>query len=393
MAAAAWLVILVLGIPWGGAFAVWLVGDGRPRARDSLAVGASLAAAMASLALLPLATASPVIRLTIGGAFGTFTFVPDGLGVFMTAIATVIGGLAVIFSLDYMRSEAGVARYFSLILLFIGGMAGLVLSGSLLLLLVFWEIVGLCSFGLIAFHADRPLAVAGGVRALVMTQLGGLGLLVGILAARAALGTDDVSTLIDRAPSLPPVTLTLIAYGFLVAACAKSAQVPFHAWLPGAMEAPTPVSALIHAATMVNAGVYLLVRFSSAFAPVTGWSTSVMAVGVTSALFAGILALLANDLKRVLAYSTISQLGYMFFAVGLGALFASQFHLLSHAVFKALLFLMAGAVTHAVGTRDIREMGGLGRQMRFVWVVAWIGALALIGIPILNGFWSKELIM
>ena len=254
MPAVTWLVALGLAIPWTGALAVWLVGDRRPMVRNALAVGASITAAMASLALLPLATSTAVIRLPVGGAFGTFTFVPDGLATSMSAIATVIGCLAVIFSLDYMRGQQGLARYYSLVLIFIGSMVGLVMSGSLLLLLVFWEIVGLCSFGLIAFDGDQPRAVAGGVRALVMTQLGGLGLLIGILAVRAALGTDDVAMFITSAPLLPPITLALIAYGFLLAACAKSAQVPLHNWLPGAMEAPTPISALIHAATMVNAG-------------------------------------------------------------------------------------------------------------------------------------------
>jgi NADH-quinone oxidoreductase subunit L len=393
MAATGLLVMLVLGIPWTGALAVWLVGDRRPMARNRLAVGASVAAALASLALLPLAASTAVIRLPADGAFGTFTFVPDGLAVFMTVIATVIGSLAVIFSLDYMRGEAGLARYYSLVLVFIGSMAGLVLSGSLLLLLVFWEIVGLCSFGLIAFYADRPLAVAGGIRALVMTQIGGLGLLVGILAARATLGTDDVAALIVRAPDLPPVTLAVIAYGFLVAACAKSAQVPFHTWLPGAMEAPTPISALIHAATMVNAGVYVLVRFSPAFASVPGWNGGVVAVGVTSALLGGVMALVSPDLKRALAYSTISQLGYLFYAVGGGAVFASQFHLLSHALFKALLFLAAGAVIHATGTRDMTRLGGLGKRMPLVRNAFIVGALALAGVPIMNGFWSKDLIL
>jgi NADH-quinone oxidoreductase subunit L len=393
MQAVGWFVALAIGLPWAGALAVWLVGDRRPTVRNALAVGASVAAALASLALLPLATATVVIGLPMGGAFGTFTLVPDGLAAFMTAIATVIGCLAIIFSLDYMRGQASLARYYSLVLIFIGSMVGLVLSGSLLLLLVFWEIVGLCSFGLIAFHADQPRAVAGGVRALVMTQLGGLGLLVGILAARATLGTDDVATLIAGAPLLPPVTLAVIAYGFLVAACAKSAQVPFHGWLPGAMEAPTPISALIHAATMVNAGVYVLARFSPAFVPVAGWSACVVAVGVTSAVLGGLMALVSTDLKRALAYSTISQIGFLFYAIGVGATFASQFHLLSHALFKALLFLAAGAVIHATGTRDLARLGGLGTRMPLVRTTFVIGSLGLIGVPIANGFWSKDLIL
>jgi len=185
----------------------------------------------------------------------------------------------------------------------------------------------------------------------------------------------------------------VMAFGFLVAAAAKSAQFPFQTWLPDAMEAPTPVSALIHAATMVNAGVYLLARFYPAFEAVPHWRLAVIVVGVVTALMAAMMAVVSNDLKRVLAYSTVSQLGYMVYAIGAGGVFASQFHLLGHAVFKALLFLSAGAVIHAVHTRDMREMGGLGRQMPLVRTVMIIGALALAGIPILNGFWSKELVL
>jgi NADH-quinone oxidoreductase subunit L len=192
---------------------------------------------------------------------------------------------------------------------------------------------------------------------------------------------------------MPSTALALIAFSFLIAAAAKSAQFPFHVWLPDAMEAPTPVSALIHAATMVNAGIYLLARFYPAFASVPAWKMSVILVGMISALIAALSALTASDLKRVLAYSTVSQLGYMVYAIGAGGVLASQFHLLSHAVFKALLFLAAGSVIHSVGTRDLRRMGRLGARMPFVRNVFIIGALALMGVPILNGFWSKELIL
>ena len=390
---AAWLSILAMGLPWAGALAVWAVGDRRPRAQGALAVGSSLLAGVAALALLPLATDGPVVRLALGGVFGDFTLVPDGLGVLLTAIATVIGSLAVVFSLDYMAGERQLGRYYALVLLFIGAMVGLVLSGSLLQLFLFWEMVGFCSYALISFHNDDRKAVAGGIKALVVTQLGGVGLLVGVLVAGASLGTYEVRALLANGSSLPPEALALIAFGFLAAAAAKSAQVPFHTWLPAAMEAPTPVSALIHAATMVNAGVYLVARFYPAFAPVPGWTAAVVTIGVVSAVLAGIMALVSNDLKRALAYSTISQLGYLFYAVGLGAVFASQVHLLSHAIFKALLFLGAGAVIHAVGTRDLRQMGGLGRKMPFVRTSFAIGALALAGVPVLNGFWSKELIL
>jgi len=187
--------------------------------------------------------------------------------------------------------------------------------------------------------------------------------------------------------------LALTAFGFLAAAAAKSAQFPFQTWLPDAMEAPTPVSALIHAATMVNAGVYLLARFYPAFKDVPNWSTAVIVVGAVTALLAACMAIVSNDLKRVLAYSTVSQLGYMVYAIGAGGIFESQFHLFSHAVFKALLFLGAGAVIHSVGTRDMREMGGLGKQMPLVRNVFITGAIALAGIIPLNGFWSKELVL
>jgi NADH-quinone oxidoreductase subunit L len=235
--------------------------------------------------------------------------------------------------------------------------------------------------------------VAGGIKALIITQFGGVGLLAGALIVYAYFGSYDIGAFLANANALPPAVLALIAFGFLAAAAAKSAQFPFQTWLPDAMEAPTPVSALIHAATMVNAGVYLLARFYPAFEAVPGWKTAVIVVGLLSALLAACMALVANDLKRALAYSTVSQLGYMVYAVGAGAIYASQFHLLSHAVFKALLFLGAGAVIHAAGTRDMRQMGALGRQMPFVRNVFVIGSLALAGLPILNGFWSKELIL
>lgn len=388
-----WLIGLTILLPWVGALAVWLAGDGRAEAQHRLAVGFSVAAGVCSLLLLPSYGDGPALSIEVGSVFGTFTFVPDGLGLFLSAVATVVGSLAVIFSVDYMRGEASLGRYYALVLLFIGAMVGLALSGSLFLMFVFWEITALCSYALIAFYNDDPKAVAGGLRALIVTQFGGLGLLAGALIAYAYLGDTQISTFLAQAGTLPSGMLAVMAFGALAAAAAKSAQVPFHTWLPGAMEAPTPVSALIHAATMVNAGVYLLARFYPAFAGVEGWKTAVVIVGLLSAFLAALMALFATDLKRVLAYSTISQLGYMVYAVGVGGVFASQFHLLSHAVFKALLFLAAGAVIHGIGTRDMRQMGGLGKDMPFVRTVFVIGALALAGLPILNGFWSKELVL
>ncbi len=387
------LIALCIGLPWAGALLVWWIGNDNPRWQHSLAVGFSAAGGLAALALIGLRSQGAGLSLKVGGAFGDFSFVPDGLSVYLTAIATVIGSLAVIFSIDYMRGEEQLGRYYALVLFFIGSMAGLVLTNNLFLMFLFWEITALCSYGLISFHNDDPKAVAGGIKALIITQLGGIGLLVAAILSYSYLGSFDTNLLLQKAPELPANVLTILAFGCLAAAAAKSAQFPFQTWLPDAMEAPTPVSALIHAATMVNAGVYLLARFYPAFAAVPNWREAVMLVGMISALMAALMALAANDLKRVLAYSTVSQLGYMVYAVGAGGVLASQFHLLSHSIFKALLFLGAGAVIHAAGTRDMRQMGGLGSQMPFVRTVFVAGALALAGVPVLNGFWSKELVL
>jgi len=387
------LILLTIGLPWLGALLTWAAGDQHPRLQHTLAVAFSVAAGIAALLLIPFGKDQILVTFPVGGAFGDFTFSPDGLGVFLAAIATVIGSLAVIFSVDYMRGEAQLGRYYAFVLFFIGAMVGLVLTTNLLLMFVFWEITALTSYALISFHNDDPKAVAGGIKALIITQFGGLGLLIGALVLFSNTGSYDILAFINNPAVLPAGALAWMAFGCLAAAAAKSAQFPFQTWLPDAMEAPTPISALIHAATMVNAGVYLLARFFPAFEGVPGWREAVMAVGMLSALLAAIMAMVATDLKRVLAYSTVSQLGYMVFAIGAGGVFASQFHLLSHSVFKALLFLGAGAVIHAVGTRDMREMGGLGQKMPFVRLVFVIGALALAGLPILNGFWSKELIL
>jgi NADH-quinone oxidoreductase subunit L len=388
-----YLILITIFLPWLGGLFVWLAGDRHPKTQHGLASGFSLAAGAASIALLFYHSDTVAIRIPMGTTFGEFTLIPDGLGVYLAAIAAVVGSLAVVFSINYMEHEEQLGRYYSIVLLFIGAMAGLVLSGSLLLMFLFWEITAFCSYALISFHNDDPKAVAGGIKALIVTQLGGIGLLAGALVVYAYFGSYQISALLAGAETLPTGVLNAIAFGFLAAAIAKSAQVPLHTWLPDAMEAPTPVTALIHAATMVNAGVYLLARFYPAFENVPGWTTSVVVVGMLSALLAAIMAVVANDLKRALAYSTISQLGYMVYSVGTGAVFASQFHLLSHSLFKALLFLSAGAVIHALGTRDMQRMGGLAKEMPFVRTVFIIGSLGLAGLPIANGFFSKELVL
>ena len=390
---AATLIILIIGLPWLGALLVWWTGDDHPKLQNILAVLFSVSAGAAALLLIPQSSSEAVIRVPFGQAYGDLSFTADGLGVFLAAIATVIGSLAVIFSIDYMKNEDQLGRYYAFILFFIGSMCGLVLTNNMLLMFVFWEMTALCSYALISFNNDDPKAVAGGLKALIITQFGGIGLLLGAILLFSYTGSYDINQFLENPGVLQSGVLGIMAFGFLIAAAAKSSQFPFQTWLPDAMEAPTPISALIHAATMVNAGVYLLARFYPAFEAVPGWRLAVIIVGTVTALMAGIMALVADDLKRVLAYSTVSQLGYMVYAVGAGGVLASQFHLLSHSVFKALLFLAAGAVIHTVGTRDMRKMGGLGKQMPLVRTVFVIGALALAGIPILNGFWSKELIL
>ncbi len=387
------LILSTIFIPWIGALVIWLIGDRNRKALNIFAVGFSALSGFATLLLTGQISENSAVVIPLGSAFGDLSFRADGLGVLLVCIATIIGCLAVIFSIDYMKHEDQLARYYAFVLFFIGGMAGLVLTGSLMFMFLFWEITALCSYALIAFHTDDPKAVKGGIKALIITQVGGVGLLVGALIIFSQTGSFDINQFLSNPTIVPAGLLAFAAFGFLIAAAAKSAQFPFQTWLPDAMEAPTPISALIHAATMVNAGVYLLARFYPAFEGVPGWKIAVISVGVITALMASIMGLVANDLKRVLAYSTVSQLGYMVYAVGLGAVYAAQFHLLSHAVFKALLFLAAGAVIHGVGTRDIRLMGGLGRKMPFIRFGFIVGALALSGIPIFNGFWSKELIL
>ncbi|MGF1506953.1 MAG: NADH-quinone oxidoreductase subunit L [Anaerolineae bacterium] len=335
------------------------------------------------------AAATALTTWTLIGQAGTsldllgWAFHLDGLGILLTLVAANIGLLTVIFSLAYIEKDY--ARYYAWVLLFIGAMIGLVLTSHLLLLFFFWEITALCSFALIAFESDNPDARAGGLRALVVTQIGGGGLLTGALVTYALTGSYQFDALF----ALTEVPL-LVGLGFLLAAAAKSAQVPLHNWLPGAMEAPTPISALIHAATMVNAGVYLLARFYPAFSDLPGWAAAVMVLGTLTALLGAAAAAYAFDLKRILAYSTVSQLGYMVYAVGAGGLVAAQYHMLNHAVFKALLFLGAGAVIHMAGTRDIRDMGG---RRPLLLVTFLIGAAGLMGLPPFNGFWSKDLII
>ncbi|HHX87559.1 MAG TPA: NADH-quinone oxidoreductase subunit L [Firmicutes bacterium] len=383
-----------IAVPIGGAALTLLVGATKPKLRPVFAVAVGALTAIITVFTL-LGAGSPgrfVIRWQ--GVLNEFSLSPDGLSAYIAAVAGVLGCLILLYSYKYMEREEGLTRYYSLVLLFIGAMIGLVTTDNLLVMYFFWETVGLCSYALIGFELHNPEAVKAGLKAFITTKVGDVGLLTGILVLYVSTGTFNIFEIIGAASAgqIPGFILALAGFGFLMGAVGKSAQVPLHIWLPDAMEAPTSVSALIHAATMVNAGVYVIARTYPLFSPVTGWATTVTWVGAITALLAACMALYAHDLKRMLAYSTVSQLGYMMFGIGVGGILASQFHLLSHAIFKALLFLCAGAVIHEIHTRDMGEMGGLNRKMPVTGKCYLVGVLALSGVPIFNGFWSKDML-
>jgi len=320
----------------------------------------------------------------------------DALAAVMTLVVSGVGLLIHVYSAGYMTRDRDVARYFACLNLFTFAMLLLVLADNLILLFVGWEGVGLCSYLLIGFWFEKPSAAAAGKKAFLVNRIGDAGFLLGILFLLVATGTTSFAG-IDEAVTAGAITPSLAvcsALLLLIGAVGKSAQIPLSVWLPDAMEGPTPVSALIHAATMVTAGVYLIARMNVlyAFAPIAG--QVVAWVGALTAVYAGTIALVQNDIKRVLAYSTISQLGYMFLGCGVGAYAAGVFHLFTHAFFKGLLFLAAGSVIHALsGEQDLRKMGGLRKHLPLTYPVFLIGALAIAGVPFLSGFFSKDAIL
>ncbi|MBI2202525.1 MAG: NADH-quinone oxidoreductase subunit L [Candidatus Rokubacteria bacterium] len=319
----------------------------------------------------------------------------DPLAGVMLLVVTGVGFLIHLYSVGYMHDDPGYARYFAYLNLFVFSMTMLVLAGNYLLLYVFWEAVGLCSYLLIGFWYTRKSAADAGKKAFIVNRVGDVGFGLGVMWLWTAVGTLDYTEVFARAGTLAPATATGIALLLFMGACGKSAQLPLHTWLPDAMEGPTPVSALIHAATMVTAGVYMVARSRSIFER-SGTALEVVAwVGVATAVFAATVAVMQTDIKRVLAYSTVSQLGYMFAAVGLGAYAAGLFHLVTHAFFKALLFLGAGSVIHGMhGEQDLRKMGGLAPRMMTTTITMTIGGIGLAGVPWVSaGFFSKEEIL
>jgi NADH-quinone oxidoreductase subunit L len=322
----------------------------------------------------------------------------DALTAVMLVVVTCVSLLVAIYSVGYMRGDPGYWRFFTYIALFVFSMTMLVTVSNFAMLYVFWEAVGLCSYLLIGFWFEKPAAAAAGKKAFLVNRVGDFGFALGIFLLWLVFGTLDFhDILVDPARLLHGGTATAVCLLLMLGACGKSAQVPLHVWLPDAMEGPTPVSALIHAATMVTAGVYMVARCAPLFAASPDAQHVVAVVGAATALLAAVIAITQTDLKRILAYSTISQLGYMFLALGTGTFLgtvAGMFHLVTHAFFKGLLFLGAGSVMHAMGNViDIRRFGGLRRVMPVTCATFLIGAGALAGVAPLAGFWSKDAIL
>ncbi len=320
----------------------------------------------------------------------------DPLTVVMLGLVTFVALMVQVYSLSYMKGDPRYGWYFAVHALFAAAMLTLVLADSFLLLYVAWELVGICSYLLIGFWHERPSAREAAKKAFIVTRIGDVGLLVGVLLLWREVGSFSMSAAFDAASSgaMSEGVATTAAILILLGAMGKSAQVPFHVWLPDAMEGPSPVSALIHAATMVVAGVYLVARAFPIFSAHDGDALVVVAiVGLVTAVMTSTIALVATDLKRILAYSTISHLGLMMLSLGAFGYTAAVFHMLAHGFAKALLFLGAGSVLHSTEHQDVRNMGGLRRVMPLTTLVFSVGALSLGGIPVLSGFWSKDEIL
>ncbi|MBI2368902.1 MAG: NADH-quinone oxidoreductase subunit L [Deltaproteobacteria bacterium] len=401
------LIWLVPALPLLGVLINGLLGSRlSPRAISVVGCGVVGLAALAALGLFAELTALPphtrVLRQVLytwiasGNFRAEVALLVDPLSAVMLLVVTGVGFLIHVYSVGYMHGDRGYARYFTYLNLFTFSMLVLVLADNFLLLYVGWEGVGLCSYLLIGFWYERDSAANAGKKAFITTRIGDVGFAVGIFLVFATFGTVNIREVFDAAGRLPvgDAALTAITLLLFLGAVGKSAQLPLHVWLPDAMEGPTPVSALIHAATMVTAGVYLVARLSLLYALAPVSLAVVAAVGGITAVFAASIGLTQNDIKRVLAYSTLSQLGYMFAALGVGAWTAAIFHLMTHGFFKGLLFLGSGSVIHAVHEeQDMRKMGGLAKKIPHTYWTMLIGAVAIAGIPPLAGFFSKDEIL
>jgi NADH-quinone oxidoreductase subunit L len=377
-----------------------------PRRQRRLSAGLAIGAISLSFVVACLAFSATLQSGRVTSNFRWFDFgatsvqlgwVLDPLGAIMAIMVTLVSLLIFIYSLGYMAKDDNFTRFFCFLALFAAAMLGLIIANSLLLFFICWELVGLASYLLIGFWFQKPSAAAAAKKAFIVTRIGDLGFLVGILRLYAGAGTllfyNGGNGCLDRAATGGLVVTTTISLLIFCGAVGKSGQLPLHVWLPDAMEGPTPVSALIHAATMVAAGVFLIARVYPLMTPealqVVTW------VGALTAVFAASIAVAQNDIKRILAYSTVSQLGYMMMGLGAGGVAVGMFHLTTHAFFKALLFLGAGSVIHGCHEeQDIDKMGGLRRRMPVTFAAYAVGMMALCGVPLFfSGFWSKDAIL
>ena len=385
-----------------------LIGD---RASQYVTCGALIGSAAISILILyevALGGEPRTIVLFSWMTSGTFDVVWslrfDQLTAVMVFVVSVVSACVHVYSIGYMNHDPSIPRFMAYLSLFTFFMLALVTADNLLQLFFGWEGVGLCSYFLIGFWYDRPAANAAAIKAFIVNRIGDFGFALGIMGVFLVFGSIDLSTIFAAAPDKAGATIAFLGYEadaltvlcilLFIGAMGKSAQLGLHTWLPDAMEGPTPVSALIHAATMVTAGVFLVARMSPLFEHSPVALTVVVVIGAATAFFAATIGLCQNDIKRVIAYSTCSQLGYMFFACGVSAYSAGIFHLMTHAFFKALLFLGAGSVIHAMSSeQDMQKMGGLYTLIPLTYVLMWIGSLALAGIPIFAGFYSKDVII
>ncbi len=369
-------------------FALWTL--------DSVIASDGRALAFGSYQWLEVGTSNPILRQLGGPSLSIDVGLRiDGLSAIMLVVVTSVSLLVQIYSQGYMEGDTGYSRYFAWMSLFTAAMIGLLVMDSILMVYVFWELVGLGSYLLIGFWFHKKAAADAAKKAFLTTRLGDIGFLLAVILIWTKTNTFNIPLIQEMAQrgQITDTVITLFALGIFAGAVGKSAQFPLHVWLPDAMEGPTPVSALIHAATMVAAGVYLVARMFPVFQMSEEALKTVAYIGGFTAIFAASIAIVVTDIKRGLAYSTISQLGYMMLALGTGGYVPAIFHLFTHAFFKALLFLGSGSVNHATGTFDMRKMGGLRKYMPITYATFLIGSLSLAGVVPFAGFWSKDEIL
>ena len=416
-----WIVRNLWLIPALPAAAAAVIAFARQQRRGfaaTLAIGSMSCSLLLSLLALGHTLRQPGIEyvnfpwLQFGTEWLKLGWMLDPLTAVMLAMVTFVSLLIFIYSVGYMAHDENFTRFFCFLSLFAGAMLGVVIANNLLLLFMCWEIVGLTSYLLIGFWYQKPEAAAAAKKAFIVTRIGDLGLFLGMMWLYSQSGTllfydngagclehSAVAAMAARATALGLTASSGIGLLIFCGAAGKSGQVPLHVWLPDAMEGPTPVSALIHAATMVAAGVFLVARvYPLMAASASGGASAALEVvawvGAITALFAACIAVAQDDIKRILAYSTVSQLGYMMMGLGVGGVAVGMFHLITHAFFKALLFLGAGSVIHGcAGEQDIRKMGGLRKLMPITFATYAVGMLALCGVPLFSGFWSKDEIL